>query len=412
MNKKIVGIFIVILLMATTLQTVGSIKTEFRLIYKQDDIYDRIIECLMNYGHFPSISACIIKDDNVVWSNSYGLRDIENNYQATDNTIYEIASITKTITGTALMQLYDEGLFDLDDDVNIFLPFSLRNPNFPDTPITFRMLLSHSSSIVYTSYWDYMPSSLEDYEEWYPDPFLKDYLAPDGSCYNSEAWSPDYSPGEVCSYANINFEIVSYLVQLISGQHFVEYCNENIFIPLEMWNTSFYIEDLDREQIATPYIWNYNTGKFDSALFYYPEWLIPGIWSPVGGLFTSVIDLSHFMIAHMNGGVYNGVRILEADTIEEMHTIHPSSPRYTGYGLAWLFHPRIFIVGKIGLAGFNHIYSGHGGDMMGYQTFMYKKVSENIAVIYFINTDKIGDSRISNAAELLKEVLFLKAGQY
>ena len=273
------------------------------------------------------------------------------------------------------------------------------------------MLLSHSSSIVYTNYWEYY-LIWEEFDEWYPYPFIEDYLAPGGSYYNEEAWSTKFGPGEKSAYANINFIIISYLVELISDQHFVEYCDEYIFIPLEMWNTSFYFENLNREQIAIPYMWNDTTGKHDSALLYYPEWTIPGLFFSDSGLFTSVLDLSHFMIAHMNGGVYNGVRILKEETVEEMHTFQPSSPKYTGYGLAWLFHPRVIMIGQRGYASSNLIYSGHGGDMLGYHTFMYKKVSDDISVIYFINTDRMFHNQIWNAAELLKEILFLKAKQY
>ena len=149
--KKTISIIIIGLLVSCSFCVQGIFfkdsSEEITKINLGDFLFDKKIEFFMKLSLFPSISACIIKDDNVIWSNGYGYYDIDNKKQATENTIYNIASISKTITGTAIMQLYEKKLFDLDQDVNDFLPFELRNPYFPDEPITFRMLLSHSSSL-------------------------------------------------------------------------------------------------------------------------------------------------------------------------------------------------------------------------------------------------------------------------
>jgi CubicO group peptidase (beta-lactamase class C family) len=367
----------------------------------------------MEYGHFPSVSVCIIKYDKVVWSKGYGYSDMESNIQATDNTVYTLCSITKSITGTALMQLYDKGLFDLDDDVNNYLPFTLRNPNFPDIPITFRMLLSHSSSLRSpSSYWniDFYLSGGPPFDG-YPDPYLRDYLIPDGINYDPNVWDNDNEPGIKSVYANINFDIISYLIELISGTPFYGYCNENIFIPLDMKNTSFNLSYFSSDQLAFPYFWDpysdvHVRNQNDVHIHY-----------PAGGLFTTVMDLSHFMIAHINGGIYNQVRILKESTVEEMHKIQPPGNRYGfNFGLAWLITSRSIWFGmqypNFPVYYFpNLIYSGHGGDITsGMHTRMYTRLSGDIAVIFFINTHRIHRSGW-NGAELLTELLFLKADQ-
>lgn len=150
MKTKLIGIFLSALLLSTTLSTATALRytTTQRGIQEQltnnDVPFDRLITILLKIGHYPSMSACIIKNTTVVWAKGYGLYDIEQQKQATEHTIYVVASITKTITSTALMQLYEQGFFHLDDDVNKYLPFHLRNPNFPNDPITIRMILSHS----------------------------------------------------------------------------------------------------------------------------------------------------------------------------------------------------------------------------------------------------------------------------
>jgi len=109
--------------------------------------FDQTIIDYMNNGHMPSMALAIIKNNSMVWSKGYGYANIKNKNEATNKTVYMLASISKTFAATAIMQLWEKNLLDLDDDVNEYLPFNVRNPNYPDIPITFRMILTHRSSI-------------------------------------------------------------------------------------------------------------------------------------------------------------------------------------------------------------------------------------------------------------------------
>jgi len=86
-----------------------------------DKLYNLFIEILMKIGHIPSFSAGIIKDDTLIWSKAYGYYDLENQKQATTDTLYIQASVSKTVTATALMQQYELGKFNLSDDI-VLLP--------------------------------------------------------------------------------------------------------------------------------------------------------------------------------------------------------------------------------------------------------------------------------------------------
>ncbi len=416
MKNKIVSIFIIFLLTTIAIPATSNIINKSSQLFKQqndisdDQSFDEIIELLMERGHFPSISACIIKKDQVVWSQGYGFSDRENNIAATDSTVYQIASVTKTVTGTALLQLYDQNLFDLDDNVNDYLPFKLINPNFPEHPITFRMLLSHSSSLRGTNgYWEVNFTTEGPPFPDYPLPWLEEYLTQDGDLYESSVWDDESPPGDISIYANINFDLIAFLVELISGEKFYEYCENHIFEPLDMESTSYRLTDYNSEQLAIPYFWNPYTNKHEKSqnrVF---------IHYPAGGLFTTVSDLSHFMIAHMNGGVYKGTRILNESTVNEMHKIQPPGNKNGFYfGLAWLIMSRSFWIG-LEYSLFYIIYfpralfSGHGGDISyGLHTRMNMRLSEDVAVIFFINTHRI-QRKGWNCAELLNELLFLKA---
>jgi len=380
------------------------------IVEQETDRFDDILLSIMNHCHFPSVSACIIKDGQVVWSQGYGLSNIEQNYAATENTMYGICSITKTITGTALMQRYDQGLFDLDDDVNDYLPFSLRNPHFPDDPITFRMLLSHASSLRSpASYW-YVRFYRDGGPPFdgYPSPWIEEYVNPEGTRYDPDVWDATECPGASHVYANINFDLVGYLVELIADEPFYAYCEEHIFKPLDMPMTSFNLSAYTPEQVAVPYLWDPNSGQYETGhnevhLHY-----------PAGGLFSSVSELSHFMIAHMNGGVYNGTRILEESTVEEMHRIqHEYNGRGRAFGLAWLFESRSLQIGSLIVNFPRLLYGGHGGAVtFGLRTTMYMKLSEQCAVLFFINSDSFLYQSGWNGIQLIREMLFMKASTY
>lgn len=430
--KQFLNICIILLLLFSCLgvngfslnikeKNVGDNVVQFQESNNED--IDTFIQKIMNYSHFPSISACIIKNDDIVWSNGYGFADIEEGNKASNETVYAIGSTTKTITATALMQLYDKDLFNLDDDVNIYLPFELRNPNFPNHPITFRMILSHTSSLTRDpqAYW----LEVEDWFEYdgppfdnYPMPWLQEYLSPSGIRYDPLIWDNENVPGEKAQYANINYDIVAFLVEIISEEPFYEYCEKNIFKPLDMKSTSFNINNYNEEQLATPYVWDYTEkiflkGQHQMHIHY-----------PVGFLFTTVIDLSHFLIAHMNNGIYDKTKILEETTVQEMHTLQTPAGGMS-YGLGWDFRSRSFwLIGKhmfyspyFYILHFpKKIYSGHGGDAhminpytYGVGTLMHMKESDNSGIIIFSNNDFTFYKEGYNGKQLLQEYLFLKA---
>ncbi|VVB62331.1 D-aminopeptidase [uncultured archaeon] len=314
MKIKLISFCLVTLLLVPALSSAitlqhSTIQQGFQnYLFNNDSSFDRLITVLLKIGHYPSMSACIINNTTIVWKKGYGFYDMEQQKPANEHTIYVIASVTKTITSTALMQLYERGFFQLDDDINMYLPFILRNPNFPNDPITIRMILSHSSSLATDPLaYHWFNYSHPPPIPWYPSPWLEEYLLPGGVFYTPEIWDATHRPGEYMQYANINFDIVAYLVQLLSGQPFYEYCDDYIFTPLGMIHTSFRLPDLPIDDVAVPYLYE---NKTYVKLHYYQL-----LHYPIGGLMTTVDDLSHFLIAHMNHGIYNGTRILQNDIL-------------------------------------------------------------------------------------------------
>ena len=400
MKIKIIALVITILFIGVIISSATIGYSKYNKIESNEELtellFDLYLTILMKLAHKPSISACIIINDSVVWSKGYGLYDIENNKQATIDTLYLMASISKTVTATALMQLYDQGFFDLDDDLNNYLPFNFRNPNYPDVPITFRMILSHHSSLASDNSAQLCNSIIPGDPDIpsYPHPWFEEYLLPGGNAYHSAVWS-DYQPGEEYQYTNVGYSLIGYLVELISGQNFNEYCKEHILNPLGMYNTSFRLKDQNINNIAVPYF--YDTGEYIPNSHYGML-----VIYPAASMRTSIEELSHFLIAYMNGGKYNDVRILNESTVELMHTSHyPPNEQGREYGLG-------FVISESD-SGKKEV--GHSGGWPGVHTLMKFRPESNTGFIIFTNSydsSQINGPIPGLAFELIRDALIMK----
>ena len=277
---------------------------------KSRDLESLIINAV-NDGELPSISACIIKGDQIVWSFSYGDADREEGVRADDYTIYLLASISKTVTGAAVMQLAEQGLIDLDADINHYLPFRIWHPLYPEAVITTRMVLSHRSGLgwpVNAESSFYVTYSNDTAPPLYP--WIREFMTPGGSDYNPSIWR-DSAPGAHYWYSNFGAAFLGYLVESVTGENFKDYCRNHIFEPLGMSGTSFLYRELDTYRLAMPYENN------DSPCGHYSY-----IYYPAACLMSSINDFSRFMIAMMNGGVCQGARILQESSVNAMLTRH------------------------------------------------------------------------------------------
>jgi CubicO group peptidase (beta-lactamase class C family) len=275
--------------------------------------YQVVVDEFFPQMNAPGLAVAVTKGTEIVYAGAVGLADIETGTAATIRTPFLQASVTKMVTATALMQLWEKGKFRLDDDVNAYLPFRVRNPAAPDVPITFRMLLSHGSSI--GDNYDMMPY----YSGGDPVPSLggslRAYFDPSTPGFDPGINFSSWAPGTLFSYSNIGFALIGYLVERISGQPFHAYCREHIFQPLGM-NAGFFMRDFKRHSVqpAMPYSRDGATGQFVPYGQY-------EIWDyPDGTLRADVVSMARFLTAHLNGGKVPGYpRILQASTVELMH---------------------------------------------------------------------------------------------
>lgn len=275
---------------------------------------------IMERQKFVGIGACLIKNDRIIWRGTYGYAEIESGKRITNETIFQLSSISKTVTAFALMKLYEDGLIGLDESIDNYLSFKFRNPYFPEKPVTFRMLLNHttgladvtSTGLVVPSKVGRPESSIGDSDMSLED-FINQILIPGGRYY-SEEYFKKTEPGTAYNYSNIGYALLGYLVQRISGTDFSEFCQKNIFFPLEMNNTGWHLRDLDTSKV----MYSYSFSPNDSVPLYMKTRHFGEPGYPAGMLRTNMDDFSRFLITILNQGRYGNIQLLKPSTIDTM----------------------------------------------------------------------------------------------
>ena len=329
---------------------------------------DEYIMDEMEAEHFPGVATVIVKNGEIVWLQCYGFADIENGIPVTDSTQFLLASMSKLFTGTATMQLKEDGMLQLNNDINEYLPWPLNHPTQSTTPMTIQQLMTHTSSI--KDNW----SAMSNYYG-YPDPTIsleacmQDYFTVTGQNYNANQNFLSAPPGTVFNYSNMATALNGYITEIVSSMPFDDYCDEHIFEPLCMEKTAWHMADLDSNEVARPY--SYSNGNFIANPHYgfadYPD----------GQLRSSITDLANYMIAFLNGGSLGSNAILSPSSVSEMWTQQIPSIE-SKQGLNWykelLYH-----------SGGETLLWGHNGGELGVSTDMYVDPESNIGLCVLSN---------------------------
>jgi CubicO group peptidase (beta-lactamase class C family) len=357
---------------------------------------DDFMNAEMGAHHIPGLAAAIIKNGKIAWSKGYGWANIKQQLAMSPlETVQNIASVSKTVTATAVMQLWEQNKFQLDDDINAYLPFTVRNPSYPDEPITFQQLLTHRSSIKDGSAYGKSYTCGDptvSLESW-----LREYFTPGGTFYdraeNFHLWRPGeqkFVPRHPRNYSNVGFGVLGYLVETLSGKTFSSYCRDNIFAPLDLENTAWYLTEMDISKHAVPYRYVAD-GEIGGKLLrqggsiegnlqqggYLPHCLYSFTNYPDGLLRTSVNQLARFLMVYMNQGSYGKNRILQESTITQMLRLHVDSDKHQG--LCWI--SRQLDTGEL--------VWGHNGSDPGVGASMFFRPADRVGVIVFMNTSGV-----------------------
>lgn len=275
------------------------------IVVGQTEDVEREISALMKKYGAVGVSVAVVKDNNVVYTNSFGYKDLRDSIPLQKSDLFRIASITKTFVATAIMLLVEDGKVTLDDDVNKFLKFKVQNPKFPEKTITIKMLMSHRSSI----------NDSQGYKD-----FGKIINA---SCSLSEKCFNDDAPGSVFQYCNLNYNLLGAIIENVTGKRFDKYIEKVILKPLKL-HGRFDVLELDSNMFVRSYWYNKNSDDFtyayDTYSLYEKEidnytlgYSTPFL-SAAGGLKISAPELSRYMIMHMNDGYYKKKKIIKRES--------------------------------------------------------------------------------------------------
>ncbi|MBI1277589.1 MAG: serine hydrolase [Anaerolineaceae bacterium] len=278
---------------------------------------DAFVESSMKSANLPGLELGIVHGDNVVHLQSFGIAD-PSGRPVTPQTPFMVASLTKSFTAVAIMQLVEAGQVELDAPVRRYLPWFRLADDDASTRITLRHLLNHTSGISRLTGVRFLPVD---------NPRV---LSPETYVRGLSDVKLSHPVGEVPEYSNANYAILGLVVEAVSGISYEQYLNENIFTPLAMTNTFLSEQEARQHGMATGY-----QMRFDQP---FPVDLpFPYAIEAAGGIISTAEDISHYLIPYLNKGKYGANVLLSPDSIAQLWQAPTYIPRdeHSNYALGW-----------------------------------------------------------------------------
>jgi len=345
------------LLAATDLTKSTSNQTTY-------DAIDSYVEGQMRRLHIPGASLAIVEGDRIVHFRGFG-RARPGGETPTPQTPFFIGSLTKSFTALAVMQLVEAGRIELDAPVQRYLPwFRVADPA-ASAQMTIRHLLNQTSGLPFLAS-QLILAEMDDR----PDAIERQIKA-------ISTLKPSHPVGEKCQYCNLNYNILGLIIESASGESYGGYIQKHIFDPLEMRHSYTTKAAAQQDDLAVGH------QHWFSLPFPVPNMPIPFGSLPAGLLISCAEDLSHFLIAQLNGGRYGNVQILSEAGIDETHRgvkeIGLGDMSAGSYGMGWFEQ------------GLNQIkiYS-HGGNLPDFSAFMGLVPGQKKALVVLFNADPYG----------------------
>ncbi len=347
----------------------------------EDKIKGYMEECMTN-----GLAVVMVKGDNVIYQNAFGYKDAEKEIPLDINDIFRIASISKSFSGVSIMQLVEAGKISLDDDVNDILGMNVRNPRYPDIPITVKMLLSHTSSMR-----DGGGAAM------YRDLTYIDESKTDIKTIKEKAYLP-YPPGQGYKYCNRAINTIGVIIEKVSGERFDNYVLNHILRPMGLSEkeAGYNVDTLDNSKFVSLYNYDKKSNSLIKSKTAYEhktrgeKKVAAGTyvigedgcgWSPTGGMKISAPNLAKWMMTLRDGGVApNGTRILSEKGVKKLLTPVTPADEGTLYCLTTRTETR-FIEGKT--------LKGHTGSAQGLKSCMFFCPDEDWGFVCIASSTKL-----------------------
>jgi len=326
------------------------------------------------------LSIAVVDDRGLIWAKGFGYADKENNIAATPETVYRVASISKLLTATAVMQLAEQGKINIDAPLRNYIPgFSIKT-RFPVRgAITPRNMMTHHSGLPSNFYKGIFSKQPEPFEK-LTDEIKHEYAA--------------YPPGLVYNYSNLGITLLGSVIERVSGRSFASYMGESLFEPMGMAGSSY------SPKPGVILAKGYRDGKANGD---------PGIRDlPSSGMLSSVLDLGKFMTMVLADGEVRGNRILRPETLAEM--LRPQNPNVPldfdlKFGLGWaldgLGNTRLSNAGPV---------AHHGASMLSFQGQLLVLPESKLGVVVLSNSSSSRPAVDNVAVETLMTALEAKTG--
>jgi CubicO group peptidase (beta-lactamase class C family) len=316
--------------------------------------FDGLVPYAIRTADIAGATVSVVANGQIIFAKGYGFADLRTRRPVlADQTLFRLASVSKTFTWTAVIQLVQAGKLDLDRDVNDYLDFRIREKF---GPITLRNLMTHTPGFEET----FAGGIVESPSDFVP---YREYLV-------KHLPAEIFPPGKIVAYSNYGAMLAGYIVQRVSGEPFDEYIARHILQPLRMTHSTF--DQPLPPALAKDLSKAYTKASDENPLpFEYSQ--IP----PAGALSSTAVDMTHFMIAQLEGGSYNGASIMSPATTQLMHT--PQSrmaPGMNGFALGFYQENR---------NGLRII--GHGGDISGFHSDMHLLLDKDVGLFIALNSD-------------------------
>jgi len=355
------------------------------------DSLDAAVNKIYQQGLFNGFAVSVVNEKSTLYQKGFGFSDVKEKKLYTENTIQNIASVSKTFVGIALLKAQELGKLNLDDPVQKYVPFKIANPNFPQTPITIRQLATHTSSILDNDFYlskNYFLKSDQDLngvklnfdDEQIFNPadsiismsvYLENVLTENGK-WNRNSFST-HKPGSIYEYSNVGTALAAFIIEKATGQTFNSFTKEYILKPLQMKDSGWSFEEV-------------NFSKF-SRLYENPNTPLPYYQSatyPDGGFMTSINDLSKYLTELIKG--YNGKgTILTQKSYKEYFTPQLTASNFAERNdknpYSESYNTGIFM-------GFGYTgYIGHTGGDPGVMSMLFFDPKNNLGRIMIFNTN-------------------------
>ena len=284
-------------------------------------------------GEIPGIVALVARNGKIVYYKAFGKADNQSGRNLKRDDIFRIASQSKAITSTAVMMLWEEGKFRLDDPISKYIPefknpqvlktFQYSDTSYTTTPasgeITIRQLLSHTSGLGYGVIDGDERFKMIYHKAGTTDAFTEKQVTIAESVKKLAKLPLHHNPGEKFTYSE-GLDVLGYLVEIVSGMPFDQYLKKHLFEPLGMNDTWFYLPNEKANRLVSVQQKN-DKGEWERypSTFYDPDYPIKGaktFFSGGAGLSSTAKDYATFLQMYLNGGELNGIRILSRTTVQ------------------------------------------------------------------------------------------------